>query len=400
MGQGGHRLMEVLLLTNAVTPDKLGGSYRYARELADELATRGVDVTVLTKRLDRDHPPVERTAAGALISRFEVPSKARRSYAASYPLAVASAVLLALRQHPNALVHAHYPVPALPVALARRPFLYTFQAPVHRELLSERQGTYALPAIANRPAVAAVRAAERLIAKRASRVVVLSEFTRGELALLDRRASQEATLIPGGIDLERFRPAVRATHAWPALFTARRLTPRTGIRELIAAMPSIVAEFPDATLAIAGSGESQASLNDQIDALGLAASTTLLGRIPEDQLVGRYQQADLVVLPTQELEGFGLTTAEALACGTPVLGTPAGATPEILRPVDSALLSGGSDPGQIAQAAIALLSDRARLERLRAVSRARVTPAFGWGAVAPRYIELYREIAKLTSATN
>jgi glycosyltransferase involved in cell wall biosynthesis len=385
--------MEVLLLTNAITPDKLGGSYRYARELADELATRGVAVTVLTKRLDRDHPPVERTAAGALISRFDVPSKARRSYAASYPLAVASAVLRALRQHPNALVHAHYPVPALPVALGRRPFLYTFQAPVHRELLSERQGTYALPAMANRPAVATVRAAERMIARRARRIVVLSEFMRRQLSLLDRRAADDATLIQGGIDLEHFCPGERGPDAWPTLFTARRLTPRTGIQQLVDAMPAITAAFPHAKLSIAGTGELSDALGDRIASRGLGDSTTLLGRISEEDLVQRYRQADLVVLPTQELEGFGLTTAEALACGTPVLGTPAGATPEILRAIDPALLSAGSDSKQIAQAVIALLTDRPRLARLRGVSRARVSPEMGWPAVATRYMELYGELA-------
>jgi glycosyltransferase involved in cell wall biosynthesis len=384
--------MQVLLLTNAITPDKLGGSYRYARELADELATQGVDVIVHTKRLSPDHPLSERTDAGALISRFDVPSKSRRHYAASYPVAVARAVRRALRAYPAAVVHTHYAVPALPVAFGRRSFLATFQAPLHQELLSERQGSYALPAIAARPAVAAVRAAEKLIVKRARRCVVLSEFTRSELSRLDSRAGAEATCIPGGIDLEHFAPGGRKADAWPTLFTARRLVPRTGVRELIAAMPAIVSAFPAANLSIAGSGELEPALREQIGALGLTESITLLGRIPEAELVERYQSAHLVVLPTQELEGFGLTTAEALACGTPVLGTPAGATPELLAPIDPALVSAGIAPAQIAEAAIALLGDRRRLEQLGRVSRARVDPEMGWPAVAARYIDLYTGI--------
>ncbi len=385
--------MQVLLLTNAITPDKLGGSYRYARELADELARQDVDVVVHTKRLSRDHPASERTEAGALISRFDIPAKSSRAYAASYPIAVARAVRRALRTFPAAVVHTHYAVPALPVALGRRAFLATFQAPLHQELLSERQGSYALPAIAEQPAVAAVRVAEKLIVKRARRCVVLSEFTRSELTRLDRRAGAEAALVPGGIDLAHFTPGTRKADAWPTLFTARRLVPRTGVRELIAAMPAIVAAFPATTLAIAGSGELEAALRAQIDALGLSGAITLLGRIPETELVQRYQEAHLVILPTQELEGFGLTTAEALACGTPVLGTPAGATPEILAPIDPALVAAGTAPDQIADAAIALLGDRARLERLAAVSRERVEPGMGWPAVAARYVELYREVA-------
>lgn len=386
--------MQVLILTNAITPDKLGGSYRYARELADGLASSGVDVVVVTKRIHAGDAALERSPSGALLSRFEVPAKSQRNYVASYPVAVARAVRRALREYPNAIVHTHYPVPALAVALGTRSFVSTFQAPVHRELLSERQGSYMLPAITQRPMVEAVRLAECLIARRARRVIVLSEFSRGLLAQLNRRAGAEAIVIPGGIDLERFHPGPRGDAAWPALFTARRLVPRTGVGELIAAMPEIVAAYPQATLGVAGTGELDAALRARISALGLEERVRLLGRVSEDELVRRYQQADLVVLPTQELEGFGLTTAEALACGTPVLGTPAGATPELLAPIDASLVAAGTGPDQIARAALRLLADRARLERLAQVSRARVDPAMGWPAVVARHLEVYESLAR------
>jgi glycosyltransferase involved in cell wall biosynthesis len=385
--------MQVMILTNSITPDKLGGSYRYARELADGLANSGVDVIVVTKRIHADDAALERSASGALLSRFEVPPKSRTTYVASYPVAVARAVRRALHEYPKALVHAHYPVPALPVALSTRPFVSTFQAPGHRELLSERQDSYALPRIARRPAVQTVRLAERLIARRAERVIVLSEFSRGLLAQLNRRAGADATVIPGGIDLELFCPGPRGDAPWPTLFTARRLVPRTGVGELVAAMPAIVAAFPQATLDIAGTGELDTAVQAQISTLGLGSAVTLLGRISEAELVLRYQQADLVVLPTQELEGFGLTTAEALACGTPVLGTPAGATPELLVPIDPALVSSGTAPDQIADAALRLLGDRARLERLAALSRPRVDPAMGWPTIVKRHIEVYESLS-------
>jgi glycosyltransferase involved in cell wall biosynthesis len=159
-------------------------------------------------------------------------------------------------------------------------------------------------------------------------------------------------------------------------------------------MPEIVAAYPQATLGVAGTGELDGALRAQISALGLGERVRLLGRVSEDELVRRYQQADLVVLPTQELEGFGLTTAEALACGTPVLGTPAGATPELLAPIDASLVTAGTAPDQIARAGLVLLADRARLERLAQVSRARVDPAMGWPAVVARHLEVYESLAR------
>jgi glycosyltransferase involved in cell wall biosynthesis len=63
-----------------------------------------------------------------------------------------------------------------------------------------------------------------------------------------------------------------------------------------------------------------------------------LGFIPEGVLADHYAAADCSVMPSVDLEGFGLSTVESLACGTPVIGTRRGATPEILEPLSANLL--------------------------------------------------------------
>ncbi|MEN3279598.1 MAG: hypothetical protein V7607_738 [Solirubrobacteraceae bacterium] len=381
--------MKVLMLTNTV--DKAGGLERYVLELSDAICAHGIEVTILAKRRDVAAPAYEERPSGVRVERYAVPSKRSPTFAVRYLDHVVLPVMRELRRrNAETVVHAHFALPALAATLSRTPFAHTFHAPLHRELLAERQGSYVLPRPVQRAAVAAVRASERRVMRRARAIVLLSEFMRTELAHIDPDAANRAMLLPGGVDTDRFAPAgSRPPEGAPLLFTARRLTPRTGVATLIEALPAIAAEQPDVRLAVAGAGGQEGAIRRRIAELGIQRRVDLLGRVSDDELVRWYRRATLVVMPTQELEGFGLTTAEALATGTPVIGTPAGATPELLTPIDPALVSRDTSAAALADAVTRMLADRERCARVRGAARARVHPAMGWPAIAERHLELY-----------
>ncbi|WP_328476980.1 glycosyltransferase family 4 protein [Actinoplanes sp. NBC_00393] len=389
--------IDVLLMTNAVAPDKLGGLERYVRELAAALVRAGVKAAVVGKRVLPDSPDTEIGTDGVRVIRHDVPSKASRSFALQYPWRTWRSIRSILDQHPRALLHGHFPLPMLPLARpygsATRPFLYTLHAPVHKELLVERQGTYALPGVVQRPVVGALRRVEASVVNQASRVAVLSEFMRGQVAELSPRAGAEAMLIPGGVDTAVFEPG-GTPHPEPLLFTARRLTPRTGVTELIAAMTAVVAKHPRARLAIAGDGHLRGRIEADIAALGLTGNVQLLGRVSDEDLLAWYRRATLTVMPTTELEGFGLTTAESLLCGTPVLVTPVGANPELVADMDPRFVTAGADHADIAEGIIALLDSPATLaEARRSLPGAKATH-WSWDTVAARHIDWYEEMRR------
>jgi glycosyltransferase involved in cell wall biosynthesis len=389
--------MRIVMVTNNTLEDKIGGHERYVRELASTLSRRGIEVSIVAKRMRADAPERELCADGVTLERYAVPSKANPLYALLYPVYAARGVRGGSRlRRPRTVIHVHMGLTALPLALARERYLLTFHAPVWRELLSERQGTYMLPRGSRTAAVHALRMVESLAARRATETVVLSEFMRAELAQLSSHAAERATLLPGGIDTTRFRPAppdeAPRPPKQPVLFTARRLTPRTGVDELIRAMPLIGRTRPDAKLKIAGTGPMENELRDLARNLGLNGSVEFMGRISDRRLVDSYREASLVVLPTRELEGFGLTTAEALACGAAVVGTSAGATPELLRPVDPRLVTDGVSAESLADSVSELLSEPDRLERIRRRALERVAPDMGWERVADRYLEIYERL--------
>ncbi len=391
-----RELMRVVLVSNTVMPDKVGGLPRYVRELAAALARTGCEVIVLAKRVAAGPPARENAADGVTIIRHAVPSKSNPLFAALYPLSAARGVLAPVHRArgPETIVHCHFAPTALPLALTGVRFLYTFHAPVWRELLDERQGTYRLPSAVQPAVVAAVRTSERLVVSRSPRLFVLSEFMRGQLAELSQAAGARAEVLAGGIDTGRFAPdgeTPRSDPQSPRLFTARRLTPRTGVDQLICAMPEISRLHPRASLQIAGTGELEGELRALARTLAVADRVSFLGQISDSALVEGYRRATLVVIPTVKLEGFGLAAGEALACGTPVVGTPVGAIPELLRPVDGRLVARDSGPAALAAAVCGLLDDPEGLSAIAARCRDAVEPALGWDAVAARYLSAYQD---------
>jgi glycosyltransferase involved in cell wall biosynthesis/O-antigen ligase len=390
-GRSGGDRTEVLMVTNAIMPDQLGGLQRYVRELSGALVTLGAAVTVVTKQVSPELPLNETLPDGVGVIRVRVPDRGRALYAVSYPLASLVGVIRETRQAPG-LVHVHYPLQGLAAALSGCGYIHTFHAPVYREVLPERR--YALPGALHGGLVGGTRLVERAVARSAAQSIVLTEYTRRELARLAPAAAARAHLIPAGLNSDRFAPGAPIRHPaaegdGPLIFTARRLVPRTGVTELVAAMPAIVARLPTARLVIAGDGQLRHEIERRVDALGMRGHIWLVGRVSDESLVGWYRAASLFVLPTQELEGFGMSTIEALACGTPAVGTPAGGTPEVLGGLDHGLIAAGTSPDALAAVVLRTVGDPDRLARLAAKARGYVVPAMSWSTIAERHLEIY-----------
>src|SRR5206468_322339 len=250
--------------------------------------------------------------------------------------------------------------------------------------VTERQGVRML-------GFAALWGLERACLRRATAIQVLSDYSSELLWKLYRISREKVVKIPGAVDTASFRPAedraaVRKALDLPAerslLLTVRNLEGRMGLDLLIRTMAILTQNMPEALLLIGGAGTLRRELESLSNALGLRERVRFLGFIPDAALPLYYQAADVFVLPTRELEGFGLVTVEALACGTPVLGTPVGATPEILVPLSPALVFRGLAPETMAEDLRRFLEAERRdpeaHARLRAACRRHAEAHYAW----------------------
>ena len=185
--------------------------------------------------------------------------------------------------------------------------------------------------------------------------------------------------VPGGIDCDRFdraetRQEARRLLGWdpdrPAIFTARRLVRRMGLDQLVEAVAAVRGKpgGRDIVLHIAGSGPARPELERQVAELGLTDAVRLHGFVPDEDLALAYRAADLTLVPTAALEGFGLVAAESLAAGTPVMVTPIGGLPEVVSGLSPACVLAGVDSASIADGLLEFLRDPAILPDGRACS--------------------------------
>jgi len=201
------------------------------------------------------------------------------------------------------------------------------------------------------------------VAHRARLVITVSEFSRRELREL---LGVDAAVVPGGVD-ERFTPdAAPPAFERPYVLTVASRTARKNLGALDECARRLRASGID-LVAVGGD-------RPQFNPEGDASSLRSLGHVPDEQLPGLYAGAQCFVLPSL-YEGFGLPCIEAMACGTPVVASNAGALPETCG--DAALLVDPNDPSAIADAVQRAIGD----ERLRAAGLRRAAQ-FSWDRTA------------------
>jgi len=243
------------------------------------------------------------------------------------------------------------------------------------------------------------RAVEWSVYRGAARHIVLSRAFGRILHEQYGVHEESIRVVPGCVDVARFDTGVTKQHARaalglpndrPQLFCIRRLVSRMGLEDLIDAMFLVKQAVPDVLLTIAGKGPLETALRGRIAARGLTEHVKLAGFVTDAALPLWYRSADLTVVPTVALEGFGLTTAESLATGTPVLVTPVGGLPEAVAPLSEHLVLPSVGFHAIGTGIVdALLSQRALPgeQDCRAYARAR----FDHPVIAAQVADVYRE---------
>ena len=240
------------------------------------------------------------------------------------------------------------------------------------------------------------------VLRNARHVIAAGEYSSAEA---DRAAGRAlpTTVVPPGVDTERFRPltdderaTARSDFGLPldgqVIVGVSRLVPRKGFDTAIRAVARMRESHPDLVLAIAGRGRDDDRLRTL--AAEIDAPVRFLGRVANDDLPRIYGCADVFTMLCRnrwgglEQEGFGIVFVEAAACGIPQVAGRSGGAAEAVADGETGLVleePGADDaPARAAEAFATLLDDSALRSRMGAAARERAVTEFSYDVLAVR----------------
>jgi glycosyltransferase involved in cell wall biosynthesis len=366
-------MARILVATMAFDAERGGGSVRLAYDLATGLAHHGHQMTVVCE--DLFSRGVEREVGnGITILRYLLPKSGGLGFRRhkEHIRAVKRLVSKYLPDPPD-VVHGHHIfqyTAVLDLFQNRSRCCYTIHSPV----IDELKITWGAQGFAGKLkslfGLSIIHKLEASLLLRSSGLTALSCYTPSLIAHhYGDAVAQKIQVIPGWVDTARFQilgkdqiSVARQQLGWPidapVLFVLRRLEPRMGLDNLLQALTMVKKRGFNPHTVIGGSGSLQANLMKLRNALGLQADVTFMGFVPAAQLPLAYGACDASIIPTAQLECFGLIALEALACGRPTLVTPVGALPEVMQNFEPEWIARDMTPEGIADLLVAFLQNR------------------------------------------
>ena len=356
---GGTGSLRVGLLAPAFFPEVRRGGERLVRELASDLLRRGHQPTLITAHRGRASRTVEDGLRVVRLPRPPLEERLARRAFEDYLTHAPLSYLEATRGEYD-VVHGTHPPDAVAAARTGRPAVFTFLG---------------LP---TRTGIAQRRLRAELLVRATSECAATVAISRTAADGFRRWLGVEARVIHPSVDLDAFEPVAERTEDPTIVCLADAGAENKRVPLLVEAFRLVRRERPAARL-----------LLQRHESLRPGEGVELIDPRDRAELARVYSSAWVSALPSWG-EAFGLVLVEALACGTPVVGSDLGAIPEVVDRDGIGRLFSGDNPAALARALLEAL-DLAADPATRDACRARASD-FSTEAMGAAYEALYGEL--------
>lgn len=229
------------------------------------------------------------------------------------------------------------------------------------------------------------------VARRIPTLLTVSDNSADDIRAAFGVDDERIHTIPLGVDTEMFAPPSTPRVAGRIVCVASADAPLKGVPTLLEAVAKLRTER-DVELVLVSKLAPGGVAAKLIDELAIGDVVRTVSGIDDAELAALLASAQVAAVPSL-YEGFSLPAVEAMACGTPLVASRAGAIPEVVG--DGGVLVPAGDAQQLAVEIAALLDEPDRARRLGERARARVIERFSWAAVASRTADVYAQAIKV-----
>ena len=383
---------------------KTGGMNVYIRDLARELGNRNIHVDIFTRCEAKDTAEVKRL--GPNVNVIHIPSGPAKAldpiniYPHLDEFTANVLVYAEKNQVKYDLIHAHYWLSGL-VGLKLKqqwhiPLLQTFHT------LGKVKETF-LP---NHQEPLTRLASEKTLVQTVDHILAFTPEEQQHLVSLYSTLPKKISLIPPGIDTNRFKPIPQAeakahlgiSKDQQLLLFVGRLDPIKGIETLLQALALLenACDCHEVCLAIIGGDEAPNDYEGKVKQLakdlGIHNITTFLGSREQKVLPYYYSAADMTIVPSSH-ESFGLVALESMACGTPVVASKVGGLQYLIKDHQTGLLVESQQPKALMEAIHSLITDPTLAEKLGQSAHLHAQN-YSWKIITPQILSLYNSLLR------
>jgi len=210
-------------------------------------------------------------------------------------------------------------------------------------------------------------------------------------------------VVENGIDIDQFALKEKLENNENDEFTilfAGSLIQRKGLDRIINIFPSFLHKCPNAKLLIAGGPISNSNnyfmeIMEMITALNINEKVSFLGHIPHNKMSTVYQNADVLIFPSVDLEGLPLTILEAQSCGLPVIASNTGAVKDVINNGENGfIVNPPGSPEKILESLMKLYENPELRKKMSEVGRRRIVDQYSLSEMAKRFLQTIYEIEK------
>ena len=330
-----------------------------------------------------------------LVDRFDYPLF--KAVGPPYAMALTSKMIKVAKASELDLIHSHYAIPhAMAAYMAREiikiPYVVTLHgSDVHTLGLDPAYKPVVKHTVEQADAVTAV---SEFLKKKAHEELGIEREIHVIPNFIDTGTFSQVTGIrlvveSGCVSLRDEEEAYEICPDEKIILHASNFRPVKRVTQLIEAMRIVVDSYPKARLVIAGDGPTRIEVERKIEELKLCNSVHLLGIKSNMQEI--MCSADVFAL-NSTLEGMPLVLLEAMACKLPVITTPAGGIPELVRPGLDGVVTEGYDVEEYAAELLELLNNDSKRKKLGQAGKARVEDKFSAKKIVSKYEKVFEEV--------